>query len=354
MLTLGAEGVLRVDGLVPGKQGAAEQPGEFPQVRLGVAGRQAVARLQHDVGQRIDEHASAALDGLHPHALAAAQQGFGQRFADHRAAIVQANLGGIKAGYRAAHGRLPLRRNTRCDQPQVNDREETGDAGRAQEIEHVERIHAEIRRHVHHQQVGRGADGRGHAAEDAGEPHRDQRSGRRLARADRHADQDRQHQDHDRRVVDEGAQHGRDQDGEQQRNGRAAAPQPGEEAPHRFQSARPDETLAHDHQCGYGHQRLVAEAEEKVAWLQNLAVRFEGEQGEADRQGDQHQQAGGLQRYAVAREHQQRDEDQHHYRERMRIRQYHFEHGYIIPEGVPVPPSSAPEAGSASPDTATR
>jgi hypothetical protein len=68
------------------------------------------------------------------------------------------------------------------------------------------------------------------------------------------------------------AQHGRDQDRDEQGDQRALAPQSRQHPAHRFQRAGSNQALADDHQRANGHQRLVAEAEEKLAGLKRAAI----------------------------------------------------------------------------------
>ncbi|MEJ2402045.1 MAG: hypothetical protein P8Y52_11725 [Xanthomonadales bacterium] len=312
--------MLGVHRLVTRIQCAAEEARELAQVGLGVAGRDAVAGAQHDVGQRIDECPLAALYGFDLQAVAGAQNGGRQAPADHRAVRVQPDLRRVQAGDRPAHRRLADRGDARRHLPQIQRGEETGDGCRPDEIEHVEGVHAHVFGHVDHQQVGRRADRGRHAAEDARKPHRNQRAGGRFARAQGHADQDGQHQYDDGRVVDERAQNGGDQDRDQQRDARPAAPETGQEAADRLQCPGADQPLADDHQPGDRDQRLVTETEEEVGRLQHAAVGLVGKQRETDRERDEHDEAGRLQRDTLPREQDQGHDDQDHHGQRVRVR----------------------------------
>ena len=100
---------------------------------------------------------------------------------------------------------------------------------------------------------------------------------------------------------------------------RAHVPQRRRPAPDRRERAGAHEPVARHHERRDRDQRVVAEAEKELLRLELLAVGFERKDGERNGEHRQHEDAGRLDRDALAREEEQRDHREQHDAQRMPI-----------------------------------
>jgi hypothetical protein len=215
-----------------------------------------------------------------------------------------------------------LRQQARDDEPQVRQRDRRRDRDDVIEVEQAEGGQAEIRRNADHQQVGRGADGRRHAADQHRVVHWQQGSRRAGAGAGGDRDQHRHHQHHDRRVVDESADADAEHQDQQERERRRERPEPPEPAHDRLERAGPDDAVTEQHQEADRHQRRIAEAGKELLRAQRPVVIAIGKNAEQQHQRQQREQRRTLHRQLLLGEQVERHERDREHGARVPVDQF--------------------------------
>ena len=192
-----------------------------------------------------------------------------------------------------------MAQQARRDQPQVSQRRHGRHCDDAGEAEYAQSGDAKAGGQTHHDQIGGGTDGGGHASDQHRIVHRQQHGAGRYARPRGGRKDQRDQQYHHRRVVDHAADTGGAQQHGQQRQARFLA-NPHRQSPRsRLQCAGDHQRMAQHHQRTDRHERGVTQAGEEPAGLYRPVRPGIRHQFEAQRNGHQHRQADGGHRPSV-------------------------------------------------------